>query len=105
MNLHNYEKATDYEVQKWIDNSELELTPYQKQRLRDYDVVRLAPFYFIKPRKRVTNIWLRLSIILFPPVWILILISLPFNFILTGKWGYGNKTLKWFDKWVTNINV
>ena len=98
MNYHNYEKTHDYKVREWIESS-IELTPYQKQKLRNDETIRFAPFEFYQRRKQVKSFWLRLSVLLMPFVFLLILISLPFNFLLTGSWGYKYEKIKWFDLW------
>lgn len=103
--LHNYEKASDYEVREWIEKAIVEMTPYQKQKLRDSETVRFAPFQFMKRRKKVNSIWLRLTIIAMPFVWIFLFVGLPFNFFVTGRWGYKYETIKWFDRWKCNVGL
>jgi len=105
MEFHRYKKASDYEVYDWIKKSIPELTNYQKQKIYDNEIVRFSKFEFYKRRKRVSNIWWRLSAVFFPITWILIFISLPINFILTGDWGYSFKTLEWFNIWKNNIGL
>lgn len=98
MKLTNLKRASDWEVREWLKNSIPELTVYQKEKIRD-EIIQFAPFYFYKKRKKVNNVFVRLSVIFIPPVWIILAISLPFNFIVTGKWGY-NK-LEWYSKWIS----
>lgn len=105
MNYHNYKKASDYDVLAWLERSIVEMTPYQKQKLRDNETIRFAPFEFYKRRKQVKSFWLRLTIILMPIVWVILFISLPFNFLFTGSWGYKYERVKWFDKWRNSIGV
>lgn len=99
MNLHNYKKASDRDVQEWLEKSIVEITAYQKEKLRDNETVRFAPFEFMEKRKKVNNFWLRLTIIFMPFVWIVLFIGLPFNFLISGRWGYEYECIKWFDKW------
>ena len=70
--------------------------------IRDYEIVRFAPFQFMKRRKKTNNVLMRLSIILMLPIFILLIIGLPFNYFITGNWGYCPEDLKWYSKWVTN---
>lgn len=104
MSLHNYKKAQNHEVEKWLKD-ELNLTDYQKSKIYSDEIVRFAPFEFMKRRKRVSNIWFRLSIIVFPIILCLLYLSLPFKFILSGSWGYSRKSIQWFDIWKTNIGL
>ncbi len=99
MKLHNLKPAHDLDVSEWIQKSIPELTAYQKEKIRDNEIVRFAPFEFFKIKKPVKNVLVRLTIILMPIVWVLIAISLPFNFLVTGQWGYGYKRMRWFMDW------
>lgn len=105
MNLINLERANDYKVEEWLEKSIPELTPYQKQHIRDHEIIRFAPFYFMKKRKKHKNILLRLTVIFVPPVFILLAVGLPFNFILTGIWGYSYKSVEWYGKWLAAIGL
>ena len=104
MRILNLKKAHDLDVQKWIFESIPELTAYQKQKIRDNEIVRFAPFEFMEHTEKVNNIFLRLSIIFIIPVFILLMIGLPINFIITGSWGY-NKRFDWFAKWVRSCGL
>ena len=97
MKLINLKKVSNYKVEKWLENNIKELTPYQKEWIRNEEMVRFAPFEFYERRKKVDNVFVRLSVIFIPIAWILLVIGLPFNFFATGTWGY-NK-LEWFSKW------
>lgn len=105
MKLHNLEKVSNYKVQDWLKKSIPELTEYQKQRIRDDEIVRFAPFEFYKRRKKVDNFFLRLTILFIPIVWLLLVVSLPFNFIITGRWGYDYDKLNWFTKWMNSCGL
>ena len=105
MNFSNYEKVDKYKVNEWLYKSIKELTPYQKRKISEDEIVRWCPYEFFEKRKKVTNLWWRLSIIFFPFVWIYLIFSLPFKFIFTGTWGYDNKFLETYDKWVTNVGL
>ena len=99
MKLLNLRKVPDYKVTKWLDDNIVEITEYQKAKIRDDEIVRFAPFEFYERRKKVDNIFIRLSIVFIPIVWIVLIVGLPFNFIGTGTWGYGK--LDWFSKWIS----
>lgn len=105
MNYHNYEKVSDYKVQEWLEISIVEMTPYQKERLRNDEIIRFAPFEFYQRRKQVKYFWIRLSVILMPIVWLLLFISLPFCYLVTGRWGYRYEAIKWFDKWRNAVGL
>lgn len=104
MRLINLKKVWDHKVIKWIEDSIPELTPYQKQRIRSDEIVRFAPFYFMEENKKVKNVALRFSIIAMPIVLLLLITGLPFNFFVTGNWGYGKK-IQWYGKWVSSCGI
>lgn len=99
MKLINLKRTSDWEVIKWLEKSIPELTAYQKQKIRDNEIVRFAPFYFYERRKKVNNVFVRLSVIFVPIAWILLVVGIPFNFFATGKWGYSK--IEWFSKWTS----
>ena len=103
--LHNCKKVSDYKVQEWIEKSIVEMTPYQKERLRNDEIIRFAPFEFYQRRKQVKSFWVRLSCILMPIVWLLLFISLPFCYLVTGRWGYRYEAIKWFDAWRNAVGL
>jgi hypothetical protein len=92
MKLHNLKEASNYEVENWLVKN-LKLTKDQERDLRNYEFVRISPFYFYKKKEKVDNIWFRLTLLFFPIIWILLFITLPVNFIITGKWGYNDKNI------------
>lgn len=106
MKLTNLEQANDFEVARWLEK-ELNLTPYQKEVLRDREVIRFSPFYFYKRKvyKKVSFLF-RLTVVFIPIYYLLILIGLPFTWIFSGKWGYGQK---FYDKfhavWMNKLNL
>ena len=97
MKLINLKKVPNYKVEKWLENNIKEMTSYQKEWMRNKEIVRFAPFEFYERRKKVDNILVRLSVVFIPIAWILLAVGLPFNFFATGTWGY--KKLEWFGKW------
>lgn len=100
MRLYDLQKVWDSDVVKWLEDSIPELTAYQKEEIRNKEIVRFAPFYFMKRTKKVNNILTRFSVIFLLPVLILLIIGLPINFFITGKWGYSER-MRWYGKWVS----
>ena len=103
MKMINKVRVSENEVKKWLYDNIRDLTETQKRWIRDEEIVRFAPFEFYKTPKRVTNVFYRFSVILLPIVWTLLMVLIPFKFLLTGKWGYDN--LEWWVKWVRNCGV
>ena len=105
MKIHtDIEKVSDWDVEKWL-TKELDLTPYQQSRMKDRELIRFAPFDFYKNKKRVKNAWLRITILLFPFVWVLLFFGMPIYFIFTGAWGYKEKHIKWYRYWISSLNI
>lgn len=105
MNYSNYKTASDWDVEKWLKESPLNLTPYQVETMRASEMVRFAPFEFIKRRKRQTNLLIRLSLVLYPFVWIILFLGLPFTYLINGKWGYSEKVFGWYSQWTVNLGL
>lgn len=106
MKLSRLKRASNYEVEQWLIKS-LELTPYQKEKLLDREIVRFGGFYFynIEKEEKVSFLW-RLTIILFPVYLLLIFCFLPVKWIFTGKWGYGRNFIDNFhSKWVRKLKL
>lgn len=101
MNILNLKKVSDYKVHEWLENSIKDLTPYQKTWIRNEEIVRFAPFEFMERRKKVNNVLVRLSVVILLFVYLLLVIMLPFNYFITGSWGYDDRKLKWFSKWTS----
>ena len=97
-------KASDRDVEKWLIKNIPELTAYQKEKIHDSEMIRFSPFYFMERNKKVKNILLRFTIIAMLPVLILLIVGLPFNFFITGSWGYGSK-MRWYGRWVSACGI
>ena len=104
MKLTNLEPAWDSEVESWLIEK-LEMTPYQKSKLIDSELVRKAPFKFYKrPKKDKISVWWRLTLPLFPVYIVLLFLTLPIKFMFTGKWTYGQKFYDNFHaKWIRKL--
>ena len=46
MKLINLKKVPNYKVEKWLENNIKELTAYQREWMRNEEIVRFAPFEF-----------------------------------------------------------
>lgn len=103
MNLVCLEQLSKYEVQDWLYESIPELTDYQKEKIRDNEIVRFAPFKFMKQTKTVENKLLRITVIFTPFVLLVLVVGLPINFIITGRWGYNE--LGWYGKWIRSLGL
>lgn len=99
MKLINLKKTSNYKVSRWLEESIPELTAYQKEMIRDERLIRSAPFEFYARREKVNNIFVRLSVIFVPIALIVLLLGIPFNFFVTGNWGY--QRIEWFSKWTS----
>lgn len=106
MNLSNLRRASDWEVEKWLKDN-LDLTPYQEEKLTDNETVRFSPFYFYQHVKapKAAIIW-RLTLPFYCLYWLILLMSLPMAFIFTGKWGYGRGFYdKFYAPWHRKIGL
>lgn len=103
MNLHNYERTSDFEVEEWLIKK-LDLSKDQIYKMRESEMIRFSKIKFykrIKPKNK--SILIRLSALFFLPVLIIVMLTLPVNYLFTGNWGYSTETLNWFNKWHSAI--
>ena len=100
MILNRYKPASLFSVREWIEDSIPDLTVYQKERIRYDEMVSNSPFdwYEERQREKVKLIW-RFSIIVYFIVIIILLLLIPINFLITGRWGYSYKKLKFIYDW------
>ena len=104
MSLHIYKKASNYEVNKWLKESkELNLTEQQKRDLESYELIRFSPFEFYKEKKKVSNVFFRLTLPFYFVTLVLLFALLPIAFIVTGRWGY--KKITWFLTWRNRLGL
>ena len=99
MRLYNYKKVWPADFSSWLANNIPNLTPYQKEKIYDEEFIRCSKFVIYERCKTVTNVWYRLSIVLLLIVWLIAVIGLPLNFLITGNWGYSDKT-RWLATWM-----
>lgn len=102
--IRGYKKAPDYKVQNWL-TKELNLTSDQQRKISRDEILRFGPFDFIEQKNVTTSLLWRFTILFYPIIWFLILITLPFKFLLTGRWGYSFNQLGWFDTWSTKLGI
>lgn len=108
MQFNQLKEATPQDVRQWIENNIPELTNYQKQEIVDEEIGRWTDelvFFKYKQSKKV-KFWWRLTVIFFPFAWAMLFIGLPFNMILTGKWGYHKKFVgKFWSSWMEKLEL
>jgi hypothetical protein len=101
MNLSQLQRADFLEVKSWL-NKEIELTPYQYSKLDDI----YSPYYFYKRKDKIKSSFLwRLTLPFFGIIYLLFVIGLPINFILTGSWGYNKKFICFFLAWSHFVGI
>jgi len=104
MKLNNLKSSSNFEVERWL-SEKLELTPYQKDKMRRDEIVRFSKFKFFERKERVNNPLLRLTIIFVPIVWLLLVCILPFKFLIFGRWGYESKDISWYQNWTYSLGL
>ncbi|AMR34175.1 hypothetical protein A0256_23340 [Mucilaginibacter sp. PAMC 26640] len=100
----NLRKASHFEVQDWLIK-ELELTPYQKSKLYDKEIVRFSPFDFFKYKRKTKSLLWRFTLPIYPVIWVLLVISSPIVYLITGRWGYETRYIQWFRNWAYNLGL
>ena len=105
MKLHRLKQVSYLTIQNWLEDR-LELTDYQKDKMRRSEFLRFSKYKFFEPRQKENVSFLcRLSMIPFFLVWLILFIGLPINFLFVGKWGYGDKIFSILSKWQNCIGL
>lgn len=103
---HFYLKEeSGYKVADYLDRK-LNLTRDQYQKLisDNCEIIEMAPFYVMKKEEVKGSFLFRLTIIFILPVLFFLLLFLPFNFILTGKWSYDTEgRARWVYRWFSKL--
>ena len=106
MKLSKLKQVREHEIEDWLVDS-LELTDYQRQKIRDEGIIRFSEYYFYKQRKekKPSFLW-RLTIVLYPLYIILLFLFLPIRYVFSGKTYYGQKFLNDFHyPWINKLNL
>src|ERR1700743_892872 len=106
MRLHNLKRVSDYEEGDWLYENIPEITAYQKEAIMDREIIRFSHLYFYKAAKNEnTSLLWRLSVIVYLPYFVALIIFLPFRWMTTGQWGYGQKFYNIHSKWTRKIGL
>ena len=108
INISKYEKASAFEVGAWMIDNIPELTEYQKQKISEYDyeMIANAPFVFIKPKQeKSVSFLMRLTLPLFMITTVLLIIGLPINYMIRGRWYYGFKINSFYECWQYKLKI
>lgn len=104
MKLHDLEKVNTQEYKDFLIN-ELNLSPYQKDKLNNNKILENSKYIIMKKYDKVedSNILWRLTVIFLPIYYITVFITCIFNYFIFGKFACNWKFLykvdkKWFKK-------
>jgi len=100
-------EASQRDVLNWFEKNVVELTRYQKERLRDDETFRWGPlfFYYLKEEEPTTFMW-RLTYPFFMVYLITLWIMRPVLFLCTGRWMYPQWFLnKIHYPWCRKLNL
>ena len=95
-------KASTYEVGEWIREN-FPISRDQYREIIEKGLIEKAPFQFFKQERKENSVWFRLTILFVPIVIILLLLFLPLNYIITGRWGYNMKKTFWLIRWLDRM--
>lgn len=106
MKLTKLKQSNDYDVHKWLEE-ELELSPYQKSKMRKSEMLRYSKFYFYEDNKEEKPFLLwRLTLPLIPIYIISIWAFSLCKWIFTGNNTISQNFLHNFHyKWMNKLNI
>jgi hypothetical protein len=98
-----YKRAHHWDVENYFLKKIPDITPYQKERIRNDEIFRCNPFFIYIKKEKTTNPFIRLTVLVWPLVWFILMLGLPFNYLVTGRWGYGK--IEWFVNWSKSLGI
>lgn len=109
MEFHNLQKVWHTDIARWLED-ELELTQAQKEKLRgpdyEYDMIRFSEFKFYREKEvRKTNIIFRATAPLFAVYWVILFLSMPIKWLITGSSRYKSENLKFYHSWCDKLGI
>ena len=105
MKFYRLQKASEYDFIKFLEDK-INLTAYQKEKLRDNEILRFSKYEIYTAAKAESKFIWRLTILFVIPYILLMYLFLPIKFIFTGTWGYGGKFIENFHKpWFRKLNL
>jgi hypothetical protein len=102
MSLRAQREASSIEVACWLEENVPVLSSHQAEAIRGL-LARQGQFIFYVEKEKCDSIYLRLTIVIWVFVWACLIITLPINFIFTGRWGYAG--IEWFHSWSTKLGL
>lgn len=103
MKYNNLKKVSDREIKKWIIENFPEISSYQKDWLKKSNFVEGSPYEFFENETKKVGFWIRFTMPLFFIVYLVLMLFLPINFLIKGRWNYGN--LKFMQNWQSKLKI
>ncbi len=104
--LSQYKYSSRFDVRDWVEDNIPNLTPYQRERIREDELIRVSNFEFVElKQKKPVGIFYRFSMIPFFISLIFLFVLLPINYIVTGKWVYNKSINNFFGNWQRKIGL
>lgn len=104
MKFTRLQRANEYDVRHWLEQA-LDLTPYQRSKMRDEEIPRFSPYYFYerKPIQKTKFLW-RLTTIFYLVYVLLLIIFCSLKWVFTGNHYLGQSFLEGFHyRWQEKI--
>lgn len=96
MNFSRLKQADDRDIEKWLKEN-LNITDYDYRKMRDNELIRFSPFYFYEQKKiKKHNFLWRLTAPFFLLFCLLVIIAMPFKWLITGNRYLSQKFLDTF---------
>ena len=95
---YEYKEADFDEIFNCLDGEGFEIGCYEKEKIV-YSLLDEFKIFNYPGVKEGSNFWWRLSLLPYLIISIILWISLPFKFVITGIWGYNTCKWKWLIYW------
>ncbi len=97
--LNGFHEAEVSSVREFIENGVPEMSEEQKKKINYEHIVKNSPFVWLedKPKVKVHPL-MRILLIPYLVIFLLMVIMLPINFLIVGRWGYSDIIFKPFSR-------
>jgi len=104
MKLTNLEEASERDVRKWLEES-LQLSDYQKEKLRIDEIIRFAPYEFYERKMEKISLWWRFTLPFVPIYIVLAYLAVLIKLLVTGEQGLGRRFEKFHRGWFGKLKL
>ena len=104
MKMTNIDRVSNSEFNEWLCCNIPDITADQELLLTELLTDRACPYFFYKKYEPKAHLIMRFTLFPFILFWLLLVLSMPINYLITGRFRYNNsKLMEFFEKWLNAV--